>query len=538
MANKFYTDEELKKFLVTLPFHKVKMLLDHYASETGNDFSDNINEIISNNLQRKLEEHEINKVCRKCGSITIVKDGRRSDGVQKYLCKDCNSRFTLFSGTILEKTNWHWDAWVKTLEMTINNIPLRAMQNILIEDYGCKGINLKTVWLWRLKLIHAIASMETPKLSGIVQIDETFIRESQKGSRELENYLQKPTIRKPRYGVQPSKLGVMGPEFATVVTAIDNRGFSICEVAALGKVTEDLVLDIIEKHLDNPAYICTDANLIYRKACEVLEIPHYIKPSNYDDIVKNSGYEKPDNTNPVKAEATRLKNEKIFERLYFAEKIDYISNRGDLSYKDFLSLKVTNGLNLGRVNEFHKDIKNFINRGMTNVSTKYLQDYVSYFSYIRNWRVTNGKYPTSKKDAEQILVEVLKKNVNYTTSDIRSQQLELPKPSHRYVTLLKINTEKARRASNNKYFKFNEEDGVSSFNKREYLLDQPKSKFYDICKECKLTKYRSKSVWTVVSRILDQPNIEEILYKLLSEDQHIKISQEDIDAMVAESFRY
>jgi hypothetical protein len=30
--------------------------------------------------------------------------------------------------------------------------------------------------------------METPMLSGIVQIDETFIRESQKGSRKLETY--------------------------------------------------------------------------------------------------------------------------------------------------------------------------------------------------------------------------------------------------------------------------------------------------------------------------------------------------------------
>ncbi|GCD11508.1 hypothetical protein Ctaglu_31310 [Clostridium tagluense] len=39
--------------------------------------------------------------------------------------------------------------------------------------------------------------------------------------------------------------------------------------------------------------------------------------------------------------------------------------------------------------------------------------------------------------------------------------------------LLKSETEKARIATVNKYLKFDEEDGVKPFNKREYLLDQP-----------------------------------------------------------------
>ncbi|WP_128426686.1 IS1 family transposase [Gudongella oleilytica] len=188
MSTKSFNEKDLRDIVVGLSFPQVKALLDYYSVNNGVNFDKEINQIITNSHQRKLEEYEINKVCRKCGSVTIVKDGKRADGVQKYLCKDCNSRFTLFSGTILEKTNWHWDAWVKTLEMTINHRPLETMQNVLVEDYGCAGINLKTIWLWRLKLIHALATMETPMLSGIVQIDETFIRESQKGSRKLETY--------------------------------------------------------------------------------------------------------------------------------------------------------------------------------------------------------------------------------------------------------------------------------------------------------------------------------------------------------------
>ena len=54
----------------------------------------------------------------------------------------------------------------------------------------------------------------------------------------------------------------------------------------------------------------------------------------------------------------------------------------------------------------------------------------------------------------------------------------------RYMEILKEETEKARTAIDNPYFKFNEEDGVYSFNKREYLLDLPKSRLFEIAKEC------------------------------------------------------
>ncbi len=308
------------------------------------------------------------------------------------------------------------------------------------------------------------------------------------------------------YGYQPSLLGAMGPEFATIVTAIDNRGYCVCKVSALGKITKELLVDFFEDHLDNPAFICSDANLAYKNVCEVYNLPHYVKPSNYDDIIRKHGYVDLKSVPEASRMQKRMENDKLLDKLYFQELIDYIENRGNLSYPDLVEMKKDLGLNLGRVNELHKNIKNFINKRMTNVSTKYLQDYIGFFTYIRNWRVTNGKYPTSSKDAEQILIEVLKKKVNYTYVDTKKQELELPKPSSRYVTLLAQHTEQARIISNNKYFKFSEEDGVRTFNKREYLLAQP--------------------------------NIGDIILKLISEDQSIRISYEDLAAIAAERFRY
>ena len=218
--------------------------------------------------------------------------------------------------------------------------------------------------------------------------------------------------------------------------------------------------------------------------------------------------------------------------------IDYISNRGDLRYADFIKIKKSAGLNLGRVNELHKDIKLLICKKMTNVSTKYLQDYIGFFTYIRNWRVDNGRYPTSQKDAEQILIEILKKKVNYTITDAENQKLDFPRPSPRYVALLAEHTEKARAVSGNEYFKFNEEDGLKSFNKRKFLTDQPKYKLHAICKECKIKGYTKLPSYSIIGLILKEPNIYEIIYKLISSNQTIKIAQEDLDSIEAERFRH
>lgn len=104
------------------------------------------------------------------------------------------------------------------------------------------------------------------------------------------------------------------------------------------------------------------------------------------------------------------------------------------------------------------------------------------FTYMRNWKITNGNYPSSSKDTEKIFIEIFKAKVYYTITNINDKRLELPKPPTRYIAILKEKTEKARIATSNQYFKFDEEDGAKTFNKRKYFLDQSKSKLYAVCK--------------------------------------------------------
>lgn len=54
------------------------------------------------------------------------------------------------------------------------------------------GLNKYTVWRWRMLVFSIIGSSSTVSFSGIVEADETFQRESRKGSREWVRHFADP----------------------------------------------------------------------------------------------------------------------------------------------------------------------------------------------------------------------------------------------------------------------------------------------------------------------------------------------------------
>lgn len=62
----------------------------------------NLTKIISNDLDTHAEKLGLGKICPKCGSVIIKKDGRQANGLQRLKCNDCGHRFSYFSNTILD----------------------------------------------------------------------------------------------------------------------------------------------------------------------------------------------------------------------------------------------------------------------------------------------------------------------------------------------------------------------------------------------------------------------------------------------------
>lgn len=510
-----------------------KELVKAYAGQTEQDTKRVWEQSVYAVSEQHLADLSINQACPGCGSTEVVHNGLTDAGVQRFQCQDCGKNFTRFTGTLLEKSRYPWEVWVEVLKMVLNDNSLADIKSVLEQDFGCEGIDIKTVFAMRMKLIHAMAAVEPPKLIGVIQMDESFLRESQKGHNlELFSYVS-GLERLPRYGYQPSKLGTMGAEFANILTAIDDRGYCVCKAVALGKASPDHVVDLCEQHCAGVTYICSDANNIYDTACETLDIPHYVRPSNYNKILEQKGYLTAESGKPQ--EERRRHNRALLERLYRQREIDFITHREDLTYAEFEEIKQKHGLSLARVNELHKDIKLMLAKKMTNVSTKYLPAYIGFFTFRRNWRVEHGRSPANRADAETILCDLLTRRVNLTRPELEEIKLDLPRPSGRAAQILKEKTEAARQITANKYFKFDAED-LPNFNTRAILLDAPRSRLNEIAKAHKFKGYSKMNGWTLATEIAKLPDIEAILIDLITKYRHYELAEEDIKYL--KSLRY
>lgn len=531
MAKKISVNE-LQKHINTLSMSEILTILDTYSKTNGENIANVRNRLITDDLQVRLEANGINTSCPDCHSTNISKYGRNGN-IRRFKCKDCGKTFTLFTGTILEKAKYHWDVWVEMVYWVLNDFTMEKIQENLEADFGLLGIDHKTVFHWVHKIVHALAEMPMPKLSGVVQIDETYFRESQKGSQHLVS-LVNGEERVARYGRRPSKYGIMGNEFANVVVATNFQGYCVSKVAGLGKLTTDVFFDLFDQHLDNPDFICSDANRIYRDYCTAMGITLYVKPSKYMETIHDAGYVTPNWSKPAEAEITVANNAKILAKLYGEQRIDYIVGIGDLSYREFLSIKENKSLSLARVNQFHAELKHHIAAHKKGVSTKYLQDYVGLYTYMRNWSISEGHYPTSHKDAERIFVDILKGKTNYKTTDIKKACMPSHKASDKYMAILKAKTEEMRKLTKNKYFKYDEEDNVVSFDKRKYLYDLPDYKLRKLC-----SKYNIPQRWArdpKVSQLLREPNIWDDILLLIDEDKKNKICKEDLQNIADQEY--
>ena len=511
---------ELVDFLGSMSLNRFLNTVMEANEQQGKHLDRFVAEAVARDLQAHLTANGIQVACPECGSIAVVKNGKRGE-IQRYKCRDCGERFTAFTGTLLEKSNYTWAVWVEVIRGMLVGTSLEQTRKTLIDDYHCVKMSLNTVWLMRMKVMYAIYHIPSPTLTGTIQFDDTFLREDQKGSRHLVNPLPSDVneTREPRYGYVPSQLGSKSNEFATITTGIDNTGHCVCRVLACGPVPEGVLYDFVKDHTEDIAYACSDADETYTKVFRQMNVAHYQRPSKYYDIIKKAGYKRPikrkrNDDEEVDEIAKREwgRDYRILEHLWEEGAIDRILNRGRMTFDEFQHLKQDHGLNLGRVNSLHNQIKEQLERDTRGVSTKYLPYYIAWFEFVVNRKADLGtKTLASRKDAEDILVEAIKTRKNITVSDllaIREAPLAIPQASGRYIHLLEKNTAEARRVLNDPYFLFGDEDIMSTFNVQTIVWDQPLVKLRELAQRLGVKGWGSLKRTPLANRILEQPTSE------------------------------
>ena len=169
-------------------------------------------------------------VCRRCGAVEEPWVTAR--GV--LMCKACNAETSLTAGPVFQDTRkplrmWFLAMWFITSQK--NGVSALGLQRVL-------GLgSYETAWTWLHKLRRAMVRPERERLTGEIEIDETYVGGPEEGTRGRE------TEKK-----------------AIVVVATEKRGHAIGRIRLrrIKDVSAESLLQFIRETIEPGATIHTD----------------------------------------------------------------------------------------------------------------------------------------------------------------------------------------------------------------------------------------------------------------------------------------
>ena len=434
----------------------------------------------SNTIERFFTDHAINPVCPVCCSTKRKRNGTNGSGVLRYHCHNCGKEYSITTNTIFDHVSLSVDEMVSAVHAVISGQSTVYMEN----NVASSKLYNSEVWLLTRKIQHILASMPTPDLNGVIEVDEKYIREAQKGSRSLVSYLDDADGRNPRRHNYRSECGIFGPEFVNVLCAVDHEGHFFAECVCLGPLGID-ELDKLKVRLKDVAYICTDNYNIYKDWCETEGYKHYIEPSTYRKERMARGYVNTDNIYHTLTAGEYARNETINRAMYKEGRYPHIENSNHkIGYDEFIAIRNKFHLGINGVNSFHSQLNEYIIENARNVSSEYLQDCVKSFTWLLNYRSEHHIRSFSKQDAVDILVEMCRQTIKTghspTLKDIRNKTTaDYRRPSNRAITLAKRQMQSARKiiklqskdANDMSAYEGNDDSVQYLFNKEKFFRD-------------------------------------------------------------------
>lgn len=216
-----------------------------------------------------------NKVgsCPHCSSKKYRKHGI-DKGCQRYYCNNCKRTFTEYSGT--------WLAGIHKKDLVTEYLKLMEQELSLDKIKENLGINKKTAFDWRHKILSSLEDIDKSGFKGITESDETFFLESSKG-KKLET-------RKPRKrGGSASKKGISNQQVAVIVTA-DRDSEVDLSVATLGRIKKRDIERVIGNRISSETILCSDSHVSYKGFALDKEIEHHAIRADLKQYVKQKVY--------------------------------------------------------------------------------------------------------------------------------------------------------------------------------------------------------------------------------------------------------
>jgi transposase-like protein len=141
-------------------------------------------EAISEIEARTNREHK----CPFCGDAKRQKWGRTRTKVQRYRCCGCQKTYSGRTGSAIGRIH-RPDLFMEALRDMLGTSAPQSVRKLAKQ----LDLNKYTIWRWRMLVFSIIGnSSVAASFSGIIEADETYQRESRKGSREWVRHFADP----------------------------------------------------------------------------------------------------------------------------------------------------------------------------------------------------------------------------------------------------------------------------------------------------------------------------------------------------------
>nr|WP_312518784.1 IS1595 family transposase [Massilia sp.] len=197
------------------------------------------------------------RCCSHCSSEHWHRHGRAND-LQRFRCRACGRTFNDLTGTPLARLRLK-GKWLDYLSVLLDSLTVRAAARRV-------GVHRNTAFRWRHRFLDRVKDDRPAQLTGIVEADETFLLESQKGARKLD--------RTPRRRGGKAALRGISHHLDCILVARDRNGNTIGAVTGRGALKASQLVRPLLPKLDRQALLVTDANAAYRRFAREHGIAH------------------------------------------------------------------------------------------------------------------------------------------------------------------------------------------------------------------------------------------------------------------------
>ncbi len=280
----------------------------------------------------------------------IVKKGYKN-GVQRYYCKSCRCFFVATTNTVFARSRKDAEVWRKFIQMTISGANLASCASECHLAY-------QTAFTWRHKLLNVFKTHQnSTQMNGVVEMDEMLIPISFKGNHIQGGFSEKRTrginvdngLPRPSFQRGSDNKSVSSKDKACVFCMVSSQGKAFyARVPGLGFMQNDMLNATVCQHVS--------------KENSLILVDQYRITRNFLD---NNGYQ------------------------YMSLSSNISENTSD--HKP----EVHGELHLQHVNAMHRHIRRFLAK-YCGVSSKYLENYISLFIWLKNVSARNQKKQIQK----------------------------------------------------------------------------------------------------------------------------------------------